>query len=346
MILKIKNKIEKELTQYLKTFGKIYGLNRISPLLYNNIAEFISRKGKRVRPILFCLGYLGFKSKTPAGFYRSALSMELIHDFLLVHDDIIDKSLLRRRKPSMHAKLNKHLKGIKNIKFTGEVLGIVVGDVMYAMALDAFMAIKEKPLQKEKALKKLIAAGLYTGAGEFIELIYGATSIEKITPKDIYKIYDLKTANYTFSFPLTTGAALSGANEKEINLLFDYGNYLGRAFQIKDDIIGIFSEESKIGKSNLTDLQEAKKTILIWHAFHHTNQNGRILIKKIFGKKKINISDLYQMRTIITKAKTLAYANKEIQTLVEKAKNTLSRSKMTEKYKNLLNSYISGILKL
>ncbi|TBR17193.1 hypothetical protein EPO66_03185, partial [bacterium] len=230
MILKIKNKIEKELAQYIKTSDKAYGLNRISPLLYKNIAEFISRSGKRVRPILFCLGYLGFKDKTPAGFYRSALSMELIHDFLLVHDDIIDKSLLRRGKPSMHAKLNKYLKDFKNIKFTGEDLAIVIGDVMYAMALDAFMSIKEAPLQKEKALKKLIAAGLYTGAGEFIELIYGASSIEKITPKDIYKIYDLKTANYTFSFPLVTGATLAGASEKETKLLFDYGNYLGRAF--------------------------------------------------------------------------------------------------------------------
>ncbi len=346
MILKIKNRIEEELKNYTTTFDKIYGLNRISGLLYTNITEFISRSGKRVRPILFCLGYLGFKNRPPAGFYRSALSMELIHDFLLVHDDIIDRSLLRRGKPSMHAKLNKYLKGLKNVKFTGEDLGIVIGDVMYAMALDAFMSIKENPLQKEKALKKLIAAGLYTGAGEFIELIYGASDIEKITPKDIYNIYDLKTANYTFSFPLTTGATLAGADEKEIKLLFDYGNYLGRAFQIKDDIIGIFSSESEIGKSNLTDLQEAKKTILIWHAFHHTNRNGKITIKSILDKKDLTTYDLHKMRKIITEAGTLLYADKEIQTLVKKAKHTLNRSKMSGKYKNILNNYISEILKL
>ena len=100
MILNIKNRIEKELRKYIVEVNKTYDLSGISPLLYQRIKEFILRDGKRIRPILFCIGYLGFADKAAPGLYRSAVSIELLHDFMLIHDDIIDKSHLRRSKPS------------------------------------------------------------------------------------------------------------------------------------------------------------------------------------------------------------------------------------------------------
>ncbi|MDP2044470.1 MAG: polyprenyl synthetase family protein, partial [Candidatus Omnitrophota bacterium] len=158
MFLKIKSKIEKELRAYANSLDKTYRLSSLSPLLLKSIKEFILRDGKRVRPVLFCIGYLGYAKKvTTPGLYRSALALELLHDFMLVHDDIIDKSSTRRGKPSMHALLNQHLKKYKNIKFSGADLTIVIGDVIYALALDAFCAVKENPVRKERALRKLIS---------------------------------------------------------------------------------------------------------------------------------------------------------------------------------------------
>lgn len=344
MLNKIKNKVEIELIRYLRNLNSSYSLSSLSPLLFKSIKEFVLRKGKRVRPMLFVIGYLGFAGKEAPGLYASALSLELLHDFMLVHDDIIDKSTLRRGKPTMHRVLGAYLKKYKKIKFSGEDLSIVIGDVMYAMALHTFLSIKESPLRKEMALKRLIEAAFYTGSGEFMELLLGVKEIRKTTKQDIYKIYDLKTAFYTFACPLSMGAILAGANQNQSDLLFQYGTYLGRAFQIKDDIIGMFSRESAIGKSTLTDLQEAKKTVLIWHAYNYATRKDKTAIKMILAKEKIVKSDLLKMRAIMERSGTLDYARKEVDTLIGKAKDALQSSQMRPQYIRSLDAYSKSLL--
>jgi len=346
MFLETKNRIESELAIYIRQINRLHNLSRLSPVLFSHIKEFISRKGKRIRPILFTVGYLGYAKKPAFGLYRSALSIELLHDFMLIHDDIIDKSDTRRGKPSMHIMLRKYLGKKRDLKFTGEDLAIVIGDVLYAMALDAFLCVKEKPLHKEAALKKLIEAAFSTGCGEFIELLYSAKGIHEIKKEDIYRIYDLKTANYTFASPLAIGATLAGANDKEVKRLFQYGLYLGRAFQIQDDILGIFSEEKEIGKSNLTDLQEAKKTVLIWYAFAHSDSSGKNQIKKILSKKNVDKLDLLKMRGIISKSGALDYARQEINLLLNKAKTLNNSSSMKQGSKKSLYIFSQQMLNL
>jgi geranylgeranyl diphosphate synthase type I len=340
----IKNKIDKELVQFTQNINKLYNLSSISPLLFKCIKDFILRKGKRIRPILFVAGYLGFAEKEVPGLYTSALSIELLHDFMLVHDDIIDKAPQRRGKPSMHRMLENYLSRYKNIKFNGQDLSIVVGDVMYAIAIKAFLSIQEDMHRKEQAQNNFIEAAIYTGSGEFIELLNGTKNIEHISKKDIYKIYDYKTSQYTFSTPLTTGAILAGASDNQIKKLFKFGIYLGRAFQIKDDILGMFGDENKIGKSILSDLQEAKRTILIWCAYN--NSNNKLLIKKLLSKEKINTSNLLSMRKIIEESGALEYARKEISQLREKAKNLINSSKIHKNYKDFLLRYSEEIVSL
>jgi len=346
MFLRIKIRIEKELLAYTRFIDRLYSLKELSPTLFKNIKEFILRDGKRIRPILFCIGYLSFSKKTPPGLYRSALSLELLHDFMLVHDDIIDKSDLRRGKPSMHTLLKRCLCKNKKSKFSGEDLAIVAGDVMYAMALDAFLAIKENKIRKEAALKKLISAAFYTGSGEFIELLLGIKKIEKVTQEDIYKIYDYKTANYTFASPLTIGATLAGAKNSQINKLYNYGMLLGKAFQIKDDIIGTFGKEEEIGKSNLTDIKEAKRTLLIWYAFHHANKKEKLAIKKIMEGEATRNTELLKIRKIIINTGALAYAKDQIKYLSIKALNQLNHLNIHNQYKQILNNFSKKILKV
>jgi len=346
MISRIKNRIEQELAYYIRNVDKAYSLSKISPLLYGSIQNFLSRKGKRIRPTLFVVSYLGFAKKPASGLYRSAVSLELLHDFMLVHDDIIDKSATRKGEPSMHEMLNKHLANYKKIKFTGQDLTIVIGDVMYAMALEAFLSIKEGRLRKEAALKKLIQSAIYTGSGEFIELLSGAKNIDKITKEDIYKIYGLKTANYSFATPLCMGALLGGAEKEQTDLIFNLGIYLGRAFQIKDDYLGLFGKERKTGKSNLTDLQEAKKTILIWYAYNKSLKKDKLTIKRIFAANKVDKKDLLIMRRIVSESGALEYAGKEINSLIKKAESLNDRSKMRTTYKNALINYSKEMVEL
>jgi len=344
--LKIKNKVEKELKVYIRDVEKLYPLRKISPVLFKHIKDFVSRSGKRIRPVLFIVGFRGFSDKMLPGLYKSAISCELLHDFMLIHDDVIDKSQTRRGKPSMHAMLNKYLINKKRAKFNGADLSIVVGDVMFALSLHAFLSVKQNYREKERALKILLDAAMYTGTGEFIELLSGIKNVGEISKKDIYKIYDLKTAYYTFSAPLMMGAILAKAGPKEIDKLFKYGIYLGRAFQIKDDVLDLFAEEDQIGKSTFTDLKEAKKTIPIWYAYKKTDNTGRRFIEKILSKENAGKKDLEKIRQIAEHTGALDCSKTEILFFLNKAKKIISSSKMKPQYKNLLKGYCEQILKL
>jgi geranylgeranyl diphosphate synthase type I len=346
MLLETKNKIERALPAFLRHLDKSYSLSKTSPVLFRQISDFVLRKGKRVRPLLFIVGYRGFADSDPRGLYTSALSLELLHDFMLVHDDIIDKSDTRRGKPAMHRMLNDYLSGYKIVKFSGEDLGIVAGDIMYAMGIHAFLSVDRDARHKERALKKLVEAAIYTGSGEFIELLLGLKDIAQITKEDIYKIYDLKTAYYTFAAPLGMGAALAGADDGQVNKLVKYGTYLGRAFQIKDDVLGMFSEEQKTGKSALTDLQEGKKTVLIWYGYNNSTGRDKLVIKRILSKNKVTRADLHKMRGLLTASGALDYAKKEILRLINQAQALNLSSRMSGHYKNLLDIYSRELLAL
>ncbi|MBD3246235.1 MAG: hypothetical protein GF333_04420 [Candidatus Omnitrophica bacterium] len=343
---KEKNKIEKELLRFTRSLDRTYRLKKASPLLSRSITEFVTRPGKRVRPILFLAGYKGFTRRRPKGLYTSALCVEFLHDFMLIHDDIIDKSSTRRGKPSMHMKLNRHLRNLKGLKFNGQDLAIVIGDVIYAMGIDAFLAVHEDPTRKERALRKFIHAAVYTGSGEFIELVQGIKPIDRITKEEIYRIYDYKTAYYTFSCPLSAGAILAGASSVQTDILFRFGQYLGRAFQIKDDIIGIFADEKKIGKSTLTDLQEAKKTLLIWHAYRNSGASGKKEIRDVFEKKKVTAADLKRIRLVMEESGGLQKSIEEIRSLQSKAEKLLDKSNIAGSAQRFLRNYSLSILRI
>ncbi|MCG2711995.1 MAG: polyprenyl synthetase family protein [Candidatus Omnitrophica bacterium] len=308
--------------------------------------HFILTRGKRIRPILFIIGYKGFSAKNPKNLYRSALAIELLHAFLLVHDDIVDNSDTRRGKASMHKLMERKIKKPKKTGFSGKNLAMITGDIMYAIAIEAFLSINEDPLRKEEALRKFIETACYTGCGEFIELLYSIEDISKIRNDQIYKIYDYKTAYYTFIAPLTTGAILAGASKKQINLLFKFGTSLGRAFQIKDDILAIFAQEKKTGKSGLSDLQEGKKTLLIWHAYTHSGKQQKDNLKKILNKNKVTRKDLDTARRIITDTGSLEYAKAQIKILLKSSTSILKNLKMKPAYKKALLDYVIRILRI
>lgn len=346
MFNKLKNTLDSELVKFISYINIRYGLFDTSKLLFSNMKHFILAKGKRVRPILFIIGYKGFSAKNPKNLYRSALAIELLHAFLLVHDDIVDNSDMRRGKASMHKLLQREIKRPQKAGFSGKDLAMIAGDIMYAIAIEAFLSINEDPVRKEEALKKFIETACYTGCGEFIELLYSIEDISKIKKDQIYKIYDYKTAYYTFIAPLVTGAILAGASKKQTEKLFQFGTFLGRAFQIKDDILGIFALDKKTGKSGLSDLKEGKKTLLIWHAYNYSGKKQKNQLKKVLNKNKATRKDLDIARRIITDAGSLVYAKDQIKILLERSSLVMSDLKMNPAYKKELLDYSLRILKI
>ncbi len=344
MLKQIRKKIDEQLKIFFASDELALSLTKSNLLLYKELRNFVLSKGKRIRPALFVLAYDGLTTRKSKDIYKTAISFELLHDFFLIHDDIIDRSDLRRGAPSIHKALAKNLKHSANIGPSGSDLAIISGDILFSLALKAFLSSEAYSNNSFKALNKFINCSFYTELGEYIEMLESIKNIAQVKKEDIYKIYKLKTARYTFSYPLSIGAELASASKKTIKDIFDYGIYVGIAFQIKDDILGLFANEEKSGKSSLSDLNEAKKTLLIWKAFQTASSKDKKAIKTLLFKTKINKQDLYMMRSIVERTGSLTYAKKEINRYYSQSQKILTSLKMKEVQKRELNLFTKRIL--
>ena len=131
----------------------------------------------------------------------------------------------------------------------------------------------------------------------------------------------------------------------QIKKLFDYGIYLGRAFQIRDDILGIFGDERKIGKSILSDIQEAKRTLLIWYTYRNSGKNTKCLVERTFAKKRVTDKDLLRIQKAMASSGALKYAKNEISNFIKKAGHLIATSSIKAKFKNILCTYAKKSLK-
>jgi geranylgeranyl diphosphate synthase type I len=340
MLEQLKKEIDRSLADFLTKIKSEYRLHLVSPLLYQSIREFSLREGKRIRPLLLLLSYLGY---SPAGrklsraTYNASTCIEFLHNFMLIHDDIIDRSDLRRGRPTMHRLLERTVPCQDPAKL-GQDLAIIVGDIVYALAIDAFLSINEKPQRKERALKYFIQTAAFTAMGEFIDTVHGVDKLEHVKERDVFLNYSLKTARYTFDCPLVTGAILAGAPEREIGKLAEFGLLIGQAFQIQDDIIGIYATERAIGKSVLSDLEEHKKTILVVHAYRTLKGKERAAFLRVFCKPRISHRDLEAVKKIFIASGSLEHALKALRSRRDRAQDILRSLTMHKRYRDLIES--------
>ncbi|MCB9771443.1 MAG: polyprenyl synthetase family protein [Candidatus Omnitrophica bacterium] len=347
MLHEIKEQIDKSLVRFLDKIKIDYKLHLVDPILYNSIREFSLRDGKRIRPILLALSYKGYRknsTRMSPSIYYASTCIELLHNFMLIHDDIIDRSDLRRGKPTLHRLLEKAA-NIPEKERLGQDLSLVAGDIVYALAIDAFLSINEELQRKERALKYFIQTAVFTAMGEFADTLHGVRGLNKVTEKDVFLNYTLKTARYTFDCPLVVGAILAGADNKDIKSLSKLGLLIGQAFQIQDDVIGIFDSEKNIGKSILSDLAESKKTILVCHAYRILKGKQKQEFLKIFTKNKKTYADLVAIRKIFIQAGSLTYSLKQINTRLIHSLELLRKLKMAPKYKKLIEKCLFQLFK-
>ncbi len=342
MIDSIRKQIDGSLASFLNTVKKEYKLHLVSPLLFESIREFTLREGKRIRPLLLILTYKGYspKNKTISKkLYNASTCMEFLHNFMLIHDDIIDSSDLRRGKPTMHKILMNTVK-TDNPSKLGIDLGIIAGDIVYALAIDAFLSIDERLDRKEKALKYFIQTAAFTAMGEFIDTVHGVSQLDDVKEDDVFLNYTLKTARYTFDCPMVTGAILAGAPQSQVKKISDFGILIGQAFQIQDDIIGIYETEEKIGKSILSDLAEGKKTLLVVHANRTLKGKKKAEFLKIFNKPNKTLADLEAIKKLFIESGSLDYSLEAVASRVAKSQKIIKQLNMLPEYKNLLNSLL------
>ncbi len=345
MLDRYAKKIDVALSRFMADINRRYRLQTIARPLFAHAGEFVLRPGKRIRPILFLIAYQGYAARRgcDAGkLLRSAASLELLHDFMLIHDDVADNADLRRGKPALHKLFDAKIALPDKAKI-GPSLAIIAGDIIYALAIESFLSIDEDPARKEKTLAKLAETAASTGVGQFIDIILGHRSIRQAARKDILQVYRLKTAKYTFECPLVMGATLAGAPPAEIKKLSKLGVDAGIAFQIYDDFLDLFASEEVIGKPVLTDLAESKKTLLVQAAYARLRGAARKQLLGIMEKKNKKQKDLLAFRRLVVSSGAYAACLKEMTRLQKRALSACRTLAIKKEFRPTLEGIIAKL---
>ncbi len=305
--------------------------------LIKNLIEYNMRGGKRIRPVTVIFTYRCFKDGSDEEIIEAAISLELMQAFLLIQDDIMDKSDLRRGGETIHK-----IYGKKNKDF-GTSMAILAGDLCCSYTYDSIIETNFSPTKKSKAIEYLswiINREVY---GQTLDIIPGFQDLKE---EDVWKIYELKTATYTMQGPIYLGCALANATEEKINKLQEYAYNLGVAFQIQDDLNGVFGELNKLGKPNDSDVKEGKKTLIIAKTLELCDKEDREFILKEYGNGKISEESINKIREIIKKCGAYDYCLGKFRELVEKAKKSIEDVELREEGKKYLvemADYIEGL---
>lgn len=295
--------------------------------------------GKRLRPAFMYYGYIAGGGKELQKIIKASVSIELIHIFLLIHDDIIDQDKKRHGIDSMHFRYEKIGKRFflgNDSGHFGKSMAIIIGDMVNAMGNQIIFDSGFKPDLVMKALFRLQSIVSYTVIGQAQDIYIEYQ--KRASEKQILQMYENKTAKYSIEGPLHLGATLAGASKNILIGLSGYSIPLGVAFQIQDDILGIFGSEKKLGKKVGADIAEGKQTLLVVKAKEKANKKQKAILEKLLGKKDLSARDVDEFRKIIRETGAYNYAKKMSYGLVAKAKRELAKLKINQEAKIFLNN--------
>lgn len=313
--------VEKELNEFFNEKRKDAGFNPKVLEILDMIAEYTMRGGKRLRPLLMIVGYRLYGGKDEVEVIKASCSIELIQSYLLIHDDIIDDSDLRRKKPTVHKIYEKNY-GDK--KF-GQNMAIIAGDLASVYAEEIFDKVKIDEKLKYRALLRMASIVETTGYGQVLDVL--SSKMEDFGERDLLLLHEYKTAKYTIEGPLILGAILAG--KTDFSLITNYAIPVGIAFQLQDDILGLFGTEETIGKPLTSDLEEGKKTLLVLKAME--DERYRDVIKSVLGKKNVGIEELEKVREIVRETGALEYTYTIAKEMVKKGIEALGEMDREEK---------------
>jgi len=246
-------------------------------LARSHVRELALRPAKRVRPLLVALGWTlarptGSSSSIPPAVTQFGAGLELLHTFMLIHDDVADRACSRRGGPALHRLLGSGRRG--------EDLAIVAGDHLYARALEAMFTTRAG--RAAEAVRYVLEVCRHTAAGQYLDLVLAHAPLGEVTLFRTLKVAELKTARYGFVAPLVCGAMLGDASEERIEVLKRVGRHAGLAFQLRDDLIGLVGEDAVAGKSGGADYLEGKRSFPLIAAWTRANAGGRRELEELW----------------------------------------------------------------
>ncbi|MBD67234.1 MAG: polyprenyl synthetase [Candidatus Marinimicrobia bacterium] len=284
--------------------------------LINSISGYLLKnRGKTIRPIMtiLCARLCGNPTKNT---YKAAVMMELLHVATLIHDDIVDDAKIRRGKPS--------IKQIWKNK-----ISVLMGDFILSKALINMVGLKDFD-----ALDLISRTAEKLSAGEIMQI---EKSLTRNMPKNVY--YDMinqKTASL-IAASCELGAITTTKVSTDRKSTFDYGENLGMAFQIKDDLFDFLGSENQTGKDHGGDVKKNMLTLPLIYSIENASRTGRNRIKSLVRKKKKSAKILKEINDIIYDSGGFDYAKKKLDEFSDKATDSISSYAESEIKKSLIN---------
>lgn len=330
-----------ELTRYQRTVSRALVLffsqqerevRRQTPSLVpfvREAAQFVERPGsKRLRGFLVTVGYqLAGKKPTPALTNLSVVA-ELAHASLLIHDDIIDQDVRRRGGPALHVAL-RHL-SVRDTgrDHSGESQAILLGNFLAIWARELLLDSSWPQAQKLAALRVFERMMDSTHLGQMLDVALSEHA--SATRHDITRVQTLKTAIYSMEAPLQFGAALAGATPAMLSTISAIARPVGVAYQIQDDILGLFGNPRETGKAVGADLAEGKKTLLIFDALKRTRGREHAMLKAAVAKRSADKKTVGFVQHVVRSSGALAASEQRAQTLLAQGLNHLSAARQLD----------------
>lgn len=342
--IKTKKKCDLKILEYNKDLLKI----DLSVEVKKSISEFVrmNDNGKFLRGSLVALGYNSMIQDD--NYLNLSLALEVFQTSILIHDDIIDNAVKRRGVDTIPASYNKFFKGDKTKYFLdkraklADSLGLCIGDFGFYYAEELIVNGYKNHPRLADILSYYHQVAIKTCHGEIIDVILPFKEefydSDKKLEEKIMEIYKLKTAWYSVIGPYCLGLILGGASSKEINEIENILLNVGVAFQIKDDLLGIYGDEKFIGKSTNSDIEEYKQTILYSYAMK-TEYKEELL--KYYGKSNLARKDILKVKDIFEKSGARKNAEDMMNKMFDQSLKAINGIKFINKeYKNILKGFV------
>lgn len=335
----VRDRVSSALTEFVA--AQVPGLVSISDEL-EPLADVLIRfvaGGKRLRPVLAWWGWRAAGGGDDDAMIRAAASLELLQACALIHDDLMDGSDTRRGSPSAHKsqeQLHRENQWSGSAENFGLASSILLGDLclswtdqlLFESGLEPEALLRVKPVFDATRTELM--------AGQYLDVVEQARA--QITPERALRVARFKSAKYTIERPLHLGAVLAGGSHELIEALSNYGLPLGEAFQLRDDVLGVFGDPNTTGKPAGDDLLEGKQTYLVASALETATQQQRELLLSSLGRADLSAADIEHLRQLIVETGALERTETVIATSTTAALNALENVELHNNARGVLEA--------
>ncbi|ANI40617.1 bifunctional (2E,6E)-farnesyl/geranyl diphosphate synthase [Mycolicibacterium vaccae] len=306
-------------------------------VLTEAVEEFVLRGGKRLRPAFAYWGWRAVAGTEPGPeVLRLFSALELLQACALVHDDVIDASATRRGLPTVHrifADRHRENHWLGSSEQFGLSAAILLGDVALVWADDIVAGADIDPDAHRRVQRVWSAIRTEVLGGQYLDIVNEATGAETVEAALTVNIY--KTASYTISRPLQLGAAAAADCPEVLAAFHELGTSLGVAFQLRDDVLGVFGDPAVTGKPSGDDLRSGKRTVLLAEAIQLAEQSDPVAAQLLRGSVGTELSEVQvkELCLAIESVGALAAVERRIGTLTRRALEILNTAPIDAKAK-------------